>query len=79
MRFFQVLLIFVASAGPGAFAKSAPQDPRPNSECLVSASELPSGAPRVMCPRSSPESFASVPDSQRTARKKDTILGRPDN
>lgn len=80
MRFFQVLLIFLASSEPGAFAKSAPQDPRPNSECLVSASEL-RRERQGSCARPAARrvAFASVSDSQRTATKKDTIPGRPNN
>ncbi|MBB4376161.1 hypothetical protein SAMN05216573_113123 [Bradyrhizobium sp. Rc3b] len=76
MRFFQMLLIFLASAEPGAFAKSAPHDPRPNSECLVSAAELPPGAPRVMCPtRSSPGSFCVCPRFSKNGNKEGYYTG----
>lgn len=64
MYFLQVVLVvfLLASAGTAVFAKSAPQDPTPKSQCLVNASELPSGTPPVMCPtRSSPGGFCACP------------------
>lgn len=63
MCFLQVVLVvLLAGASSAVFAKSAPQDPKTKSECLVNASELPSGTPRVMCPtRSSPGSFCVCP------------------
>ncbi len=64
MRFSQVALVvfLLASAGTAAFAKSEAQDATPKSECLVNASELPSGTPTVVCPtRSSPGRFCVCP------------------
>lgn len=64
MCFLQVFLavFLLANAATAVFANSTPQDPKAKSECLVNASELPSGTPMVMCPtRSSPGSFCVCP------------------
>ncbi|GMO95379.1 hypothetical protein BwSF19_75590 [Bradyrhizobium ottawaense] len=64
MSFLQDVLIvlMLAGAGTAVFAKGGSQDPKPKSQCLVNASELPSGTPKVMCPtRSSPGGFCVCP------------------
>ena len=57
-----VVVLMLVGAGPAVFARGEPQDPRPQSQCLVNASELPPGTPKVTCPtRSSPGSFCACP------------------
>lgn len=64
MSFLQGVLVvlILTGAGTAVFSKSVPQDPKPKSQCLVNASELPSGTPEVMCPtRNSPGGFCVCP------------------
>lgn len=64
MSFFHgaLVVLMLVGAGSAVFAKGVPQDPKPQSQCLVNASELPPGTPEVMCPtRSSPGSFCVCP------------------
>lgn len=64
MSFLQsaLLSLLLLGTGPTVLAKGLPQEPKPQSQCLVNASELPPGTPKVMCPtRSSPGSFCVCP------------------
>lgn len=78
MCFFQALLVvlLLAGAGTDVFAKSTPHDPAPKSQCLVNASELPSGTPRVVCPtRSSPGGFCVCPKFSEDGQAKGYYVG----
>jgi hypothetical protein len=64
MSFLQGVLVVLMLVGdnPFVFAKGVPQDPKPERECLVKASELPPGTPEVVCPTgSSPGGFCVCP------------------
>lgn len=76
--FHVVFVVFLlVSAGTAAFAKSAPQDPKPKPECLVNASELPSGTPQVACPTrsSSPGSFCLCPKFSKDGNAEGYYVG----
>lgn len=78
MSFFRGVLVvsMLAGASPILFAKGVPQDPKPQSQCLVNASELPPGTPEVMCPtRSSPGSFCVCPKFNRDGEADGYFVG----